>query len=507
VTQPRKNNKLAFFLMVTAIVVLAVYVIACFDAPLREWLRTHRLHAQAGGLTSQTDTIVDVLRLVLFSILAYLGVAALNTLIFDLILRYRRSFEAPALVRNVFSLVAFTALFFLIFSLVFPKVNLGALFTTSAIFGVILGLALQDTLGNFFAGISMQADRPFQVGDVITVGALRHTGIVEQITWRAIKIRTFANHVILINNNTAAREPIEVCPHSNLNARCVFFNTLYTDSPAKTIHVIREAIRAVDNVSRIMTPVVRIRNLGDSGVEYEVKYWPEDYTRHEETDALIRQWIWYAFRRANLNFAYPTRTLLVERRPRPGHGDDDAGAILERLAAVDIFTPLSKEETAMLARAVTSHVYAPGEIIIRTGDPGSSMFVIHHGRVSVQLSEDGHARSSVATLGEGAFFGEMALLTGEPRTSDIVALEETKVLEIDHAAMKQIFDTNPDLVEALSHIIATRKQGLAASVHPIPVNQNVSDGILSAIKRFFTLPPPRSAARVPANPGIPPPTS
>jgi CRP-like cAMP-binding protein len=135
------------------------------------------------------------------------------------------------------------------------------------------------------------------------------------------------------------------------------------------------------------------------------------------------------------------------------------------------------------------------------------MFVIHHGRVSVQLSEDGHARSSVATLGEGAFFGEMALLTGEPRTSDIVALEETKVLEIDHAAMKQIFDTNPDLVEALSHIIATRKQGLAASVHPIPVNQNVSDGILSAIKRFFTLPPPRSAARVPANPGIPPPTS
>jgi hypothetical protein len=295
----------------------------------------------------------------------------------------------------------------------------------------------------------------------------------------------------LINNNTAAKEAIEVCPHSNLNARHVFFNTLFSDSPAKTIHVVREAIREVDNVSRIIAPVVRIRNLGDSGVEYEVKYWAEDYTIYNDTDALIRQRIWYAFRRANLNFAYPTRTLIVERTPKPGQFDGDDGVIIERLVAVDIFAPLSTAETAMLARAVTSHVFAPGEMIIRTGDPGSSMFVIHHGRVSVQLSENGQARS-VATLGEGAFFGEMALLTGEPRTANIVALEETEVLEIGHAAMKQIFDANPDLVEALSHIIAERKQGLAASTYILPANQDVSAGIFAAIKRFFNPPPANS---------------
>ena len=200
----------------------------------------------------------------------------------------------------------------------FPDVNLGALFTTSAIFGVILGLALQDTLGNFFAGISLQADRPFQVGDVITVGAQRHTGVVEEITWRAIKIRTFQNHVVLISNSTAAKEPIEVCPRDNLNARLVFFNTLYTDSPAKTIHVVREAVREADNVSQKITPIVRIRNLGDNGVDYEVKYWLDDYAKYNDTDALVRQRIWYAFRRAGLNFAFPTRTLLVERTAKAG---------------------------------------------------------------------------------------------------------------------------------------------------------------------------------------------
>jgi CRP-like cAMP-binding protein len=349
---------------------------------------------------------------------------------------------------------------------------------------VILGLALQDTLGNFFAGISLQADRPFQVGDVITVGAQRHTGVVEEITWRAVKIRTFQNHVVLISNSTAAREPIEVCPRENLNARLVFFNTLYTDSPAKTIHVVREAVREADNVSQKISPIVRIRSLGDNGVDYEVKYWLNDYAKYNDTDALVRQRIWYAFRRAKLNFAYPTRTLLVERRPKEGVREGEEGAIVERLSAVDIFAPLSSEETTLLARAAKSHVFAPGENVIKAGEAGSSMFVVHNGRVSVQISENGRSRI-VATLSDGAFFGEMALFTGEPRTASIVAIEETEVLEIGHAAMKRVFDNNPDLVESLSHIIAERRQALAATQELRGSEHDESAGILSSIKRFF----------------------
>ena len=477
-SRPLQKNKVVLFFVATATVLLAIFLLFKFDHAIRELLKTKMAFA------GRVDTIVNVFWLVSFAILAYLFVRALNVLIFGLIFRFRRGFEAPTLVRNIFSIVAFTALFFVIFTFVFPEANLGAVFTTSAIFGVILGLALQDTLGNFFAGISLQADRPFQVGDVITVGAERHTGVVEEITWRAIKIRTFANHVVLISNATAAKEPIEVCPRENLNARLVFFNTLYTDSPAKTIHVVREAVREADNVSQKVTPIVRIRSLGESGVDYELKYWLDDYAKYNDTDALVRQRIWYAFRRAGLNFAFPTRTLLVERTPKKlAQG---GGEIVERLAAVDIFAPLSAEETAMLAQAASSHIFAPGETVIRAGDPGSSMFVVHNGRVNVQLNENGRART-VATLSEGAFFGEMALFTGEPRTANIVALEETEVLEIGHAAMKQVFDTNPDLVESLSHIIAERRQGLVASEDLNVSETERSDGLLTSIKRFFGL--------------------
>ena len=478
---PETNKKLIASLIGIILVGLAIYVQSAFDSQLRELLR-----AQLGEMAAQADTIANVVRLVLFGLLAFFVVRTFGFLIFGVGYRFRRGYEAPSLIRNVFSIIAFTGLFLLIFTFVFPTVDLGALFTTSALFGVILGLALQDTLGNFFSGISLQADRPFQVGDVITVGLSQITGVVEEITWRAIKIRTFQNHVVVVSNSTAAKESIEVCPRDNLNARLIFFNTLYTDSPAKTIHAVREAVRDADNVSQKITPIVRIRNLGDNGPDYEVKYWLDDYAKYNDTDALVRQRIWYAFRRAGLNFAYPTRTLFVDRSAKQGIREGVDEAIIERLSAVDVFEPLSSEETAMLAHAAAVHVFAPEETVIRAGEPGSSMFVIHRGKVSVQVNDNGRPRT-VATLAEGAFFGEMALFTGEPRSANIVADEETEVLEIGHDAMKHVFETNPALVESLSLIIAERRQALTDSEAAEAIGSNEPAGILSAIKRFFHL--------------------
>jgi small-conductance mechanosensitive channel/CRP-like cAMP-binding protein len=475
VSSRRSTNKIVIFLVAAALALLATVLFFVFARDVEAFLHTRF------GEKPSPKTIVAIGKLLLVGIVGYIFVRALNSLFFGLAFRLKR-IDAPTLIRNIFTIVAFTLFFFIAFTVIFPDTNLGALFTTSALFGIILGLALQDTLGNFFAGISLQADRPFQVGDVITVGAQRHTGVVEEISWRAIKIRTFSNHVVLIANSNASKEPIEVCPRDNLNARLVFFNTLYTDSPAKTIHVVREAVREADNVSPKVTPIVRIRNLGDNGVDYEVKYWLEDYAKYNDTDALVRQRIWYAFRRAGLGFAFPTRTLHIERRT---HAEThDGGALVERLSAVDIFAPLSVEEIGMLAQASVRHVFAPGEMVIRAGDPGASMFVVHHGKVSVQVNDNGRPRT-VASLNEGDFFGEMALFTGEPRTANIIAVEETEVLEIGHAAMKGVFDTNPDLVESLSFIMAERRQGLATQSESTSVARADSEGILSSIKRFF----------------------
>lgn len=473
----QRKNKIAVFFIALAIAILAVISIYAFDEALRIRLN----HSMVNN--EYHDTILNVTKMALWAFLAIVIIRGLNSLIFGFFFRLRRGYEAPNLVRNIFSIIAYVIVFTILSKIFITGVDLTTVLATSTAFGLIIGLALQETLGNLFAGASLHADKPFQVGDVITVG--QHTGVVESVTWRAVKIRTFTNHIVLISNSNASKEYIQVFPRDNLNARLVFFNTIYSNLPARTIHVVREAVRDVPNVSPQMTPIVRVRNLGDNGVDYEVKYWLEDYARYNDTDALIRQRIWYAFQREGLglDFAYPTRTIFmqqVEQNEQPADGH----AVIDRLSAVDIFRPLTDAETAALAEATVCHGYAPGEMVIRAGTKGSSMFIVHRGRVDVQIADNGRPRT-VATLKEGDFFGEMALFTGEPRTANVVAQEETEVLEIGHQAVKRLFDTNPALVESLSRTIAERRAGLKAKQTDNEMIKKESAGVLASIKSFF----------------------
>ncbi|HEY0349120.1 MAG TPA: mechanosensitive ion channel domain-containing protein, partial [Pyrinomonadaceae bacterium] len=200
--QSNRKNKILVLLFAAIVVGLALY----FYASYFEFTLPTGKHRNWQKLPI----------LVLASLLGYLATRFLNAALFDFAFRLRKRYEAPTLVRNIFTLLAFAILFVLLFKGVYNDYDLGALFTTSALFGVIIGLALQDTLGNFFAGISLHADRPFQVGDVIVVTQQKLTGVVESISWRAIKVRTFQNHIVLVSNSLAAREAIEVAPRDNL---------------------------------------------------------------------------------------------------------------------------------------------------------------------------------------------------------------------------------------------------------------------------------------------------
>jgi small-conductance mechanosensitive channel/CRP-like cAMP-binding protein len=483
VNRPRLKKQLTLPLIASAIFALCLYVVYGIS-PHATATQTESAPARVlADRMMDTGFWWNVFLAALYISLSFIVVRVVGEFVFFLF-RKRKGYDAPNLIRDLFSLVAYVVLIAVILHNVFPSVSFAALLPGSALVGVIIGLALQDTLGNLFAGISLHADKPFQVGDVITVG--KWTGVVESISWRAVKIRNFSHHIILVSNSSIAKESIEVCSRDNPNARYVFFNALYTDSPAKVIHVVREAVREVDNVLRYMTPVIRVRNFGESSVEYEAKYWLEDYARYNDTDALVRQRIWYAFRRNKLHFAFPTRTLYLEQRAAGADGASQRDGFTERLGAVDIFSPLTPEELSRLAQNSASHVYAPGEAIIREGEQGASMFVVHRGEVEVQINDKGRTRV-VNSLHEGDFFGEMALFTGEPRTANVVAVEETEVLEISHPAVKELFQANPDLVESLTHTIAERRAVLAAKAESKPVDPDEKAGLLAAIKRFFRL--------------------
>jgi len=441
------------------------------------------------GMMSQTTfdlaiNLFHIIKIVLWMALVIAVVRFVGLLIFATAMRKSGPTEIASLLRTVLSMILYIVAFFIIFQSQYPTVQLAPLFTGSTIVGIVVGLALQDTLGNLFAGIALQADQPFQVGDVINISN-RGTGVVESVSWRGVKIRTFQSKLLIISNAVLGRETIEVAPQTNLNARIVYFNSVYIYSPTRTAQLVREAIRNVENVSNKVRPIVRIRNLGDSGIEWEVKYWIEKYEKYNDTDALIRQRIWYVFKRENIEFAFPTRTIHVEPKPETLSDDEIINVATEHLANVAVFAPLSEEEIDRLARASVKRIFAPGEAIVRRGQEGRSMFVVIRGNVKVQIPEN-NIQKVINRLTVNDFFGEMGLLTGEPRTATVVAEDEVDVLEIRKSAIKPIFESNPELMSAVYEIIEERKLLLKTEDEVKGTDdKDRKAGVLGSIRRFF----------------------
>lgn len=416
--------------------------------------------------------------------LSVMLVRALNVILLDVVFKHYTGRPAPSLLHVLVSVFAYAGLLPLIYSIVFHRSLTMEVLTTSAALTVVIGLALQDTLGNFFAGLSLQIEQPFRIGDVIR---LRNVfGQVEAFTWRSISIRTNDNTLITFPNSVVAREMVELLPYNHLNRRVLPFPVPYSIPPETVLPLVRDAVATVPNVAAERTPVVRINGFTESHITYEVLYWVKDYMFAVDMDARMRERIWYAFHRHGMQ-PLPVRRIHYERhepmQPRPPLNYQ------EIISQVDIFAPLNATEQTELVKTPVAYVYAPGERILRSGTPGDSMFVVCRGTVEVRSVNQDGSSLQVATMTAGDYFGEMALFTGEPRKADIYALEESEVLEIRKASLEPLFHQNEQLAEAFSQVIAERQANLSASLQRTHDDENAlpQETILARIKHFFGL--------------------
>ena len=104
-----------------------------------------------------------------------------------------------------------------LFALVATLILRDRMLATTAVGAVVIGLALQDTLGNLFAGLAIQIEKPFRVGDWVTIGG--QDGMVSEITWRATKMRTKAGNFVVVPNSMLAKDTIIELLRSR-RARC-----------------------------------------------------------------------------------------------------------------------------------------------------------------------------------------------------------------------------------------------------------------------------------------------
>ncbi len=173
-------------------------------------------------------------------------------------------------------------------------------------------------------------------------------------------------------------------------------------------------------------PDVVIIDFAASSVNYRVRFWVDDYGRDDEAYDQVRSNLWYTLKRHGIEIPYPIQ-VEYSREEERGRPAARVRYVADRLAEIDLFAGLDDAGRLRLAEACPEHLYGAGERMVRQDDAGRSMFVVLDGRVRVTLEPSGQ---EVAVTSKGGFFGEMSMLTGDPRTATVSALDDALLLEI-----------------------------------------------------------------------------
>ena len=412
----------------------------------------------------------------------------IDYLLFDVAFRLRRRAAAPALLRQLVGLLVLGVCVAALFKLILPGVSLGAVLTTSAIITAVIGLALQDTLGNLFAGLALHLEKTVQVGDMIRYGETY--GTVEELSWRAIKLRTVEGNLLLLPNSVAGREKLEIYPRpGGPIARILTVGLEYDASPERAREVLRGAAAGVAGLAAQPQPVAYVKSFDAYAVTYELRYWLEDYARYLEVDSEVHERVWYALSRAGLPIAYPVIRQHQYRAPSL-EIPDRRPAITTAIEGAALFARLPPDQRQRLVDNSRERRYAPGETIVREGERSSSMFLIETGRVAVSIHGATGANRDLTVLDAGAAFGEISLLTGEPRTATVRAVSETTLVEIEKGSLAPILREYPQLVQELEATMEERRRHAAGEFDASRGDQGRTEEPLplaERIARFFGL--------------------
>ena len=211
---------------------------------------------------------------------------------------------------------------------------------------------------------------------------------------------------------------------------------------------------------------------------------------------MVRTRIYFALQRANIPLSIPAHTLFVTEEDESHRERKTAEEIeghIETLKQVDLFRTLTDEERKALAGRLRVARFARGEVLTRQGAKAHWLYILTRGDAEVRVSLDGNLTERVATLHEGDFFGEMGMMTGEPRSATVLALSDVECYRVDKDAFHNILRRRPEIAEDISHVLARRRveldaarEGLNEEARLARLKEHQGD-LLRRIRGFFRL--------------------
>lgn len=455
------------------------------------WLRPPALLMMAAGIT--LDLLVPLIPNLAMA--GTLDAAAITLFWFGFLRGLIRLVEGFArrdrvhfstIFRDLATLVLWTVVAMVVLRSCFD-VNINHLLAIPALLSVVVGLALQETLGNIFSGLALQLNRPFQPGD--WVRSAERLGRVRGIGWRTTTIVTRSAETVEVPNAELAKQVLTVYPrHATVDEIAIGLG--YDEPPNRVREVILRAVRDLPEILQTPAPVVYAWSFDDWAIHYRIKYWLADFARAEEARDQLVTSLWYALKRNQIEIPFPVQTLRMSRAPRVASADSSSQLAVE-LRQVDFLRALDDAELAILGGSVRVRQFGAGEILMRQGDEADAFYVIRSGTVDVSATGADGKPVHINTLTRPAFFGEAALMTGEPRNATIRAHTDVEVLEMTREGFTALFKAHPEAATRMSEIIAARmseRLGLLDSVHAADGGARArSNWLLAKMRSIFDL--------------------
>jgi small-conductance mechanosensitive channel len=425
-------------------------------------------------------------------VVALIGMAVVVT--FSVLLP-RLRFRSPRILHDVvFTIVSCAAVFFIASQ---SGYNLSGIIATSAVLTAIIGFSLQGTLGNIVSGLALQLDGSIHVGDWIQVG--EDEGRVTDIRWRHVEVETRDWETLIIPNAELSKETVRVVGRRvgepEQVRRTIEFRVDYRQGPADVVRVVEKSLKAkIPGVARKPKPHVLLMDFGESFGVYGARYWLTNFQEDQATDSRVRTRIYFGLLRAGIPLSRPAHSVfLTDTSKRHAEKRDrHVGYRMDLLASVDLFATLEESERQYLVDHLSYTPFARDEVIVEQGEEGHYLYLMTSGSVEMRLRV-GEQERVVRDLGAPNYFGEMALLTGDPRMATIVALTDCECYRLDKPAFQRIIGARPEIAEQVAGLLAHRRMetdqvrqemGDAAIASDMEVSKWE---LVSKIRRFFSL--------------------
>jgi len=390
------------------------------------------------------------------------------------------------LIQDLLAGLIYLAAAFAIVAEVFDLPVRGLLATSGAV-AIILGLALQSSLGDVFSGIVLNIERPYRVGDWIIVDDTVQ-GTVIETNWRATHILTGNQDVAIIPNSVIAKSKVVNCSTpTKIHGASIRVKLEPSLTPAAGCHLLKEVLLSSPHILRTPEPSVTIKDLSAEMIDFEMSYSVADVSDVAQAQNELYDRVYRAAAVVGARFS---PRLANSPRNSSFEAKEQVGVPERLLAGISLFSTLSAQEKAALASQMHRKDYKPGEVIVEVGTIVQALFVVSYG-VLVGSTEENGRKIEVVRLATGDYFGEMGLLTGEPLNGQVTALTRAVIYEISKHALSPLLKARPAMAEELSETLASLQLANRSVLdHHADKEQHeggLADRVAANIRRLFSL--------------------